>query len=174
MNNVEKMGQAVARPVANEIVHYAKQSADFHKAHFTIDRLVDGNCDYIRPPPPDFKGLWEQNVKLGIYGAGEKKNNPLAQQGIRIGASPIFSLLSFKQLENGFEYTFENDVRLFVGTRGTKEIYYHLVYPGEGIDVTRAVNPAICKFYKPIGPFGNGATLEIDAVEKIYKEQQMK
>ena len=126
---------------------------------FLIERLVDGNCDYLQHVMPPY----EPNIKVGVFGGtGNDKSNPLENQGIRIGDSDIHSLKSFTQANDSLTYEFDQNIKLTVFKR-RDSIVYNL--KTDTLDVTREVNPAVAKFYKPISM----DSIEIDKLATIYK-----
>jgi hypothetical protein len=152
---------------------------------FVIERMFDSNCDYL----PTTGTAWDNIIKIGIWNGGQRfksekkglaeveeeekvneKENPLSNQGIRIGASPIYPLKSFIRHENSVEYGFDKNINLLVAKTHTGEVYYQLVYPEQKLNVTRVVIPQIRRFYKPIGPTGN-SPLEIDEVATIFSQE---
>jgi hypothetical protein len=86
---------------------------------------------------------------------------------MKIGEDDPVSLMSFTESNNTLTYTFEKDTFLTVAKRDTGEIYYHLKTPT--YYVTRSINPAVRKIYKPIG---GSLTLELDKLGKLFTEQK--
>ena len=70
-----------------------------YKDYFTIDRLIDADCD-------------GKELKIGINGR-VNRNNILSHQGIRLGQDgKIKRLISFIKVDNGLLYNFEDNTRL--------------------------------------------------------------
>ena len=134
--------------------------------YFIIDRLIAANCHFLP------ENANERTIRVGTIGSSkhvsnigfESQTNPLGNQGIRIGDSPIYEMKSFVELPNTLIYKFENDVQLTIfKSRGRTCI--HLKTPE--LDETIEVDPKVASFYKRI----DMAADELDKIEKIYKMQ---
>ena len=121
-----------------------------------IERIVASQCDYLKP------NRFEDTIRVGVIGRGTDPNNPLSHQAIRIGDSEAYRLQSVQEGADTLHYTFDKNVSLTLMKR-KNSVVYHLKTPE--YDVTREVNPAIAKFYKPIGLDCE----ELDKIQKIYR-----
>ncbi len=120
----------------------------------TIERLVDGNCDFIIPP--------RNQIMVGICG-GKDEKNPMNNQCMRVGDNDPVSLLAFTELPNTLSYTFENNTTLQLTKRDTGEVYYYLKTPD--YTVTRSIPEAVRRFYKPIG---GPMAAELDKMKQLF------
>ncbi len=116
--------------------------ARHHGKHIIVERMLDGNCDYI----PDARN---NQLTFGLCNKSDDSNNPVGNQCLKIGAEEPVDLQAFTQTPDMLTYAFRKDTFLSVGKRETGEIYYHLRTPT--YDVSRPVHDNIRKVYKPIG-----------------------
>jgi hypothetical protein len=134
--------------------------------YFIIERLLAANCHFLP------ENANERSIRVGTIGSSrhvsnigfKSQTNPLGNQGIRIGDSPIYEMKSFIELPNTLIYKFENDVQVTIfKSRGRTCI--HLKTPD--LDETIEVDPKVARFYKRI----DMAADELDKIETIYKMQ---
>ncbi len=135
-----------------------KQVAPSKKCSMIVERLVDGNCDFIKTHAP-----FDPQIKVGLCGQGPV-TNPLGNQCIRIGNDALAPLVNFEEHKNSLQYTFSNDIHLSINKRDTGEVYYHLKTPE--YNETRMVSDSIRKFYKPIS---GDLSIELDKIVHYYK-----
>ena len=156
------MGNTASIPTHHITTALEKTNARY----FIIDRLLAANCHFLP------ENANERTIRVGTIGSSrhvskigfENQTNPLGNQGIRIGDSPIYEMKSFVELPNTLIYKFENDVQVTIfKSRGRTCI--HLKTPE--LDETIEVDPRVTSFYKTIDM---GAD-ELDKIEKIYKMQ---
>lgn len=156
------MGNTASIPTHHITTALEKTNARY----FIIDRLLAANCHFLP------ENAHERSIRVGTIGSSkhvsnigfESKTNPLGNQGIRIGDSPIYEMKSFVELPNTLIYKFENDVEITVfKSRGKTCI--HVKTPE--LDETIEIDPKVASFYKRI----DMAADELDKIEKIYKMQ---
>jgi hypothetical protein len=149
------MGASQSTPKLGELLaSLPKPSKSIH-----VERMLDGNCDYILHQK-------RNHLLVGLCSSADDRN-PMQNQCMKIGEDDPVSLMSFTESNNTLAYTFEKDTSLIVAKRDTGEIYYHLKTPT--YDITRSINPALRKIYKPIG---GSLTLELDKLGKLFVEQK--
>lgn len=128
--------------------------------YFIIDRLLAANCDFLGGA-----GIRGNTIQFGVFGSGAEKESPLGHQGIRIGDGPIHILKAFSENGSGLVYEFEDNVRLNLFKRDGGDACYNL--RTDTLNVTRPVDPAIRKFYKPL--YMRDASEELDKIEGIMR-----
>jgi hypothetical protein len=122
---------------------------------FTIDRLIDANCD-------------GKSLAIGVNGH-VNPNNILSHQGIRLGQDgEIKRLVAFVKADNALIYNFEGNTRLTLTKDDkTKKIMYAFETP-EKI-VVKQMDDRIWSMYKTIGL----SSAELDKVAEL-KEKELK
>jgi hypothetical protein len=112
---------------------------------FTIDRLIDGNCN-------------GDTLSVGIH---NKRNpsNVLSNQGIRYGQyGDIKSLESYIKTDNQIRYEFADNTTLTLSKTDANTVLY--AFKSNDISVTKEMDNKILGMYKTIG-------LNSDALDKI-------
>lgn len=138
-------------------------------------KITMGNLFYKQPPSDVLKtGIdrmkfervldGEEMLYIGI--ASSNLPNPLSSQVIRHG---IFGktrrLENFIEHENGMEYVYEDNVKLFVNKSKDGKVMLNYVSPCENTEIMKPMNETCVKVFKPI----QFSTLskEYDTLEKI-------
>jgi hypothetical protein len=124
-----------------------------------IERIIASGCDYLPPSQED-------TIRVGVIGNGNAEN-PLSNQAIRLGDSPVYRLQSFYDGKDSLTYTFEKDISLTLMKR-RDSIVYNLKTPE--LDVTKEIYPGIIKMFKPIGM----ASEELDKMDQLFQSRSMR
>ena len=123
---------------------------------FLIDRILVANLNNIEG----------KNLVVGVFGGKTDDENPLQNQGIRIGDnSPIFRLKNFSKSEHSLRYEFESDVTLSVTKRDSSDVIYNLKTPS--LNLTGTIDKLIRERYKNISmsPTSN----ELDTLSEVLR-----
>ena len=143
------------RVIINFIDDASKQIKKRYDNCFTIDRLIDSNCD-------------GKSLAIGVNGY-VKPDNMLSNQGIRLGQDgDIKRLVSFVKADNALIYNFEENTRLtFTKDDKTQKIMYAFETPGKTI--VKPMDEKIWSMYKTIGM----SSKELDNIATL-KNQELK
>ncbi len=143
------------RVIINFLDDATKQIKKRYDNCFTIDRLIDANCD-------------GKSLSIGVNGH-VNPNNMLSHQGIRLGQDgEIKRLVSFVKADNAFVYNFEDNTRLTLSKDNkTKKIMYAFETPGK--TVVKQMDDRIWSMYKTIGL----SSKELDNIAML-KEKELK
>lgn len=116
---------------------------------FTIDRLIDSNCD-------------GKSLAIGVNGY-INPNNILSHQGIRFGQDgEIKRLVSFIKADNALIYNFENNTRLtLTKDEKTQKIRYSFEIPGKS--VVKEIDNKVWSMYKTI----DLSSSELDKISEL-------
>lgn len=137
--------QSLVKETATEINHMYKNS-------FTIDRLIDSDCD-------------GKALIIGINGK-INPNNILSRQGIRLGQDgKIKRLVSFIKADNGLVYNFEDNICLTLRKNDKNKIVYSFEMPGKTI--VKEMDDKVLGMYKTIGV----ASTELDKIVELKESK---
>ena len=129
-----------------------KESERRYSNCFTIDRLIDSNCD-------------GEVLSIGING-NNNPNNILSNQGIRLGQyGDIKRLISYIKTENGLVYNFEDNIRLTLTKKENNKILYTFEMPGK--IVVKEMDDQVVMMYKTIGM----SSTELDRIAELKKQE---
>lgn len=129
---------------------FVKESERRYNNCFTIDRLIDTNCD-------------GKILSVGVNGNIDY-NNILSHQGIRLGQyGDIKRLVSCITTDNCIIYNFEDNTRLTLTKKDNNKIIYSFEMPGK--TVVKEMDERIVNMYKTIGM----ASTELDKMVELKK-----
>jgi hypothetical protein len=135
--------------LAKEVV---KESERRYNNCFTIDRLIDSDCD-------------GEILSIGINGNIDN-NNILSHQGIRLGQyGDIKRLVSYIKTDNSLVYRFEDNICLTLTKKENNKIMYSFEMPGK--TVVKDMDDRIVMMYKTIGM----ASSELDKIAELKKSE---
>lgn len=130
-----------------------KESKRRYNNCFTIDRLIDANCD-------------GEILSVGINNNNIDNKNILSHQGIRLGQyGDIKRLVSCIKNENCIVYNFEDNTRLTLTKKENNKIIYSFEMPGK--TVVKEMDQRIVNMYKTIGM----ASTELDKMVELKKSE---